>query len=299
MKPHRRKDTPPRRESAGRAPADAAGTSSYSAGTAAATPAAAASQGAGIYDDPPAAPTQQARPPRKRPARKKVAKKKVPRRGGSPGGAGAPPGRRPPPPRPAPTYGGGVSVMTIFLALVAIGMAAIIAMVVLPKKDMDDIQGYPVNPLTEEGAPPNLLQQTQQVMLEKNGEASFSEEEVNRYLNHRLQGSQGGLMGALVQFKGIYADFEPETVEFVIEREMFGLPLTMSSKLRPVEFRGQVRFEPAGWTLGRFELGSRIIQPVMEMFQRLRDTCADEYQAIRRLGELRFEDDRVVVVSAI
>lgn len=245
---------------------------------------------AGVYDEAPAQPEPAPAPAARTP------KKKVVRRAAG--------GRRPATPRtrstykrPTPSYagGGGISVMTVFLMLVAIGMIAVIAFVVLPKENMDTISGYPHNPMAENAQPRNLLSEAQKVMTTRAEPVSFTEKEVNSYLNDRLSGEQSGLMASVVQFKGVYVDFTPGIAEIIIEREIFGQHLTTSAKVRAEPFKSQIVYRPAGWTIGRIELGSRNIKPIIDMFMRLRNTMGEEFATMKQMVDVKFENDRIVL----
>ena len=248
----------------------------------------------GVYDEAPMATDEAPLSPAPR-----APKKKVP--GRAPHRRPAVPGRNSPASRysrPKPAYtGGGISLMTVFLTLVALAMLAVVVMVVLPR-DMSAIGGYPVNPLAT-GKPRNLLEESQKIMIQRTSEIAFTEEEVNQYLNHRLQAEQTGPMAALVKFRGIYIDFSPGFAEAVIERELFGMPLTMTSKIKTEKFRMQTVYRAETWTLGRIDLGARNIKPVIDLFLRLRNTCADEYQTMQQMVTVRFEENRVVLDSRI
>ncbi|MCB1207143.1 MAG: hypothetical protein KDN18_23025 [Verrucomicrobiae bacterium] len=248
--------------------------------------------GSGVYDEAPAPPPVS--PPPAAPAPKKKVTHRAPQR--RPAAGKRPPSSRRPGPKPV-TYGGGVSFMTVFLSLVAVAMLAVVVMVMLPR-DMSAVGAYPVNPLSGE-KPRNLLAEVQKEMIDRKSELSFTEAEVNQYLNHRLAGEQKGAMAALVKFRGIYLDFEKDSADVIIEREFFGMPITMSAKLVAEPVRGRASYKSAGWTLGRVELGSRNVKPVIEMFLRLRGACVDEYQAIQQMSDVRFEDDRLVLDARI
>ena len=263
-------------------------------GAAAPPPPPAISQSPGVYDDPPATPRPEPAPAA--PARRtRGAKKKVVRRG---------PQRKTVTPRtsgrytpPKKTYGEGFSLMTVFLSMAILGLIAIIAMMMMPK-DMGHISGFPAK-LETEGVPRNLLDEAQRLMINRGRELSISETELNTYLNQRLQAEQGGLMGSIVEFKGVYVDIAPQTAEIFIERELFGFPVTMSSKVKVENFRGKLVYTPAGWSLGKLETEKRIIKPVMDLFKRLRTTCADEYQVMQQMHNVRFEDDKLVLDATI
>ncbi len=243
----------------------------------------------GIYDEAPE-PAYEAPPPPPPPAVKKKVTSRAPLR------RPAVPTRKVPGSgykRPRPTYssGGGISVMTVFLTLVAMGMLAVVVLVVLPR-EMTSVAGYPVNPLTSV-KPRNLLEESQKMMISRTADLSFTEEEVNQYLNHRLQAEQTGPMAALVKFRGVYIDFTPGLADIIIERELFGMPLTMSATISTDRFRQQTVYRATNWHLGRIDLGKRNIKPVIDLFLRLRMSCLDEFQTLQQMADVKFEENKL------
>lgn len=246
----------------------------------------------GVYDETPLAPVAPAAPSRKSaPAKKKVGHRAPQRKPSTSGPAG-----RRTPPKPV-VYGGGISPMTVLLTLIAIGMLAVVVMVATPK-DLSSLGGYAVG-LTDGGKPRNILAETQKIMIDRNTDLTFTEEEVNRYLNHRLSGTQKGMMAAIVKFRGVYVDFSPAKAEVIIEREIFGRPITMSVDLVTEQFRRQMVYKPAAWHIGKISLGARTIGPVVELFTRLRGSLLDEYHVLQQMSDVRFEDNKVVLDARI
>ncbi len=235
-----------------------------------------------VYDEAPPAPTTP--PQRSAPEQKKVVHRAPQRKPSTTG--------RRPAPKPV-VYGGGISPITVLLTLVALGMLAVVVLVAMPK-DLSAVGGHAVG-LTDGAKPRNLLAETQKIMIDRNSALTFSEEEVNRYLNHRLSGSQKGMMAALVKFRGIYIDFSPSKAEVILEREIFGRAITMSVDLSAEEFRRQIVYKPTAWHIGKISLGSRTVAPVVALFVRLRDSLVDEYQVLQQMPNVRFEDNKVVL----
>ena len=196
--------------------------------------------------------------------------------------------------KPKPSYGGGISVMDVFLFLVAIAMIVIIVMVVLPK-DLSGVKGHPVDPLVEKKDVRNLLAEGQKIMVDRKEVLEISEAEVNKYLNVRLQGDQQGIMSSLVKFKGAYFDFSPGVAEVIIERELFGMPITMTSRIRPEKFQRQVIYRNAGWSIGKIDFTSRNIKPIIDMFVRMRIACKEEYDVLTQMNGVSFEEDKVIL----
>lgn len=201
-------------------------------------------------------------------------------------------------PRPAYNSGGGLSFLTVFLTLVAMGMLAAVFFVVQPR-DMSSVAGYPVNPLAATGKPRNLLEETQKLMISRSADLSLSEEEVNLYLNQRLQAEQTGPMAAIVKFRGLYIDFTPGFADVIIERELFGMPLTMSATISTEKFRQQTIYRATNWHLGRIDLGEVTIKPVSDLFLRLRMSCLDEFQTLQQMVEVKFVENKVILDSRL
>lgn len=196
--------------------------------------------------------------------------------------------------KPKPSYGGGISVMDVFLFLVACAMIVVIVMVVLPK-DLSGLKGHPIDPLLEKKDVRNLLAEGQKIMVERKQALEISEAEVNKYLNVRLQGDQEGIMSSLVKFKGAYFDFSPDLAEVIIERELLGMPITMTSRIRPEKFQRQVIYRNAGWSIGKIDFTSRNIKPIIDMFVRMRIACKEEYDVLLQMNGVRFEQDKVIL----
>ena len=189
--------------------------------------------------------------------------------------------------------GGGISLMSVLVTLLALAMLAGVVMMILPA-DISKIAGYPASPIPVP-KPRNILDEAQTTMMERKELLTLSEEAVNQYLSSRLQGTQKGALAALVKFKGVYVDFSPGVAEIFVEREIFGKTLTMSSRVTAERGRKGMRYQPVGWTLGRVDLGKRSVKPVVQLFLRLRSTCLEEFQALEQMSEVIFEENTVVL----
>ena len=184
--------------------------------------------------------------------------------------------------------------MTVFLFLIAIGLAAAMIMVMVPKK-LDYIQGYPAKASDE--PPRNLLSEIQAVMELRDKDVIFTEADVNAYLNQRLKGKQGGPVSAFVKFKGVYADFEPNNLEMFLERTVFGLPFIVSLELEKRKLK-QTSFIAGGGRIGSFAMGSRQFKPIVDVFLRMAVALNEEIEATKIMARIEFEKDRVVLKPA-
>jgi hypothetical protein len=250
---------------------------------------------AGIYDDVPSDAASAPRDRRSVPPRRGAAKTRRAVSQPAAGGKARTPYRR-----PTHSYSDGGSMMSVFLGLLTVGMLGLVAMVMWPR-DLADIGGYVIDPIAAASAPAkrNLLDEAQKLMIGRSAEMAISEMEVNTYLAERFKGEQGGLMGSFVSFKRVLVDFSPGKAEVIVLRELFGFPMTMSCKARIDEVRGSFIFTPSGWTIGHINLDSSNIKPVIDLFDRLKSSASEEFETMRNLTGVRFEDDVIVLDAAI
>lgn len=213
-----------------------------------------------------------------------------PRRSGNDATGPQRPGYRHRPPKRS-SEGAGGAIMTVFLFLIAISLAAGMIMVMIPKK-LDYIQGYPAQATDE--ASDNLLIKLQTVLTPTEKDIILTEAEVNAYLNKRLKGRQGGPVSAFVKFKGVYADFEPGNVEIFMERSIFGLPFIVSLDLEKRKLK-QTSFVAGGGRIGSFAMGTRQFKPIVDAFLRMAVALSEEIQLTKRMASIEFEKDRVVL----
>ena len=185
-------------------------------------------------------------------------------------------------------------MMTVFLLIVALALSVVIVMVMLPK-DLGFIKGYPAGKIGNE-KPRNLLFEVQEILGPKDKAITYTEEEVNTYLNSRIKGKQSGPLSFMVNFKGAYVDFEDGRAEFYIERTVIGIPFTMSLKL--VRNRRGTEYVAGGGSIGRFSMSSRQFKPILDAFVRLSVALEEETKALKAIeeyGQVRFEDDKIVL----
>lgn len=227
--------------------------------------------------------------PRKRNAapRRKVARKAVKR-----------PGARPPRHR-KPVHGpvdSAFSPMTVFLLIIALGLGALIALVLMPK-GLDKINGYPTELVTEK--PRNLLPELQGILTaegEAPTEITLTEKEINRYLSERVGGEQTGPLGGLIKWQGVYADLEPDAVEIYVIRSVVGMPFALSFRLTRKESGYREEWRTAGGSIGRIRLsGKRQFQPIAKAFIRLGTMMEDEIDAINMMSKVEIGDDQVTL----
>ncbi|MCF6311993.1 MAG: hypothetical protein L3J39_06040 [Verrucomicrobiales bacterium] len=195
--------------------------------------------------------------------------------------------------RPPPKSDAGISVFTVLLMLVALAMAGGMVMVILPK-DLSSIAGYTT--AQEDQAPVrNVLRESLDTLVAQDKSMDLSEKDMNRYLQKRVVGKQGGFMGNFVKFKGVFVDFKKGYADVYVERSVFNLPFTMSCKVRMEKFKRKFIWKVEGGSIGRLEIPGLQFQPILKVFNRLALTCEDELEIFNKMGDIQFEEDRMVL----
>ncbi|NNE93374.1 MAG: hypothetical protein HKN23_17150 [Verrucomicrobiales bacterium] len=217
---------------------------------------------------------------------------------GSPGGPG---GRRPavggaaanrpgyiggrPNPALQQTQSGSSVVFTVLLMIVAV-ILLIGTIVVMAPQNLDHIKGYgAANSLTAGQNPRNLLSEGQQALL-NDGQVTFSEEDVNKYIASRLKGN----------FKAVCVDFENGAATIYVKTSFMGVPMTLSDRVT-------VRNNPAGgesWVhstkVGNFSgFGDKGLAPVLDVFLRLAKSAKEELTVINSMSKVKFQNDAFVL----
>lgn len=230
--------------------------------------------------------------PKNAPPRRRGAQAKVATGGGRPGFRGRPGQTQ----YQAPT-GTGFSVMSVLMMLVAL-VLLILAIMVLSPSNLSDIKGYAGGDTNlEQKEPRNLLKAAQDVML-GDEEIKFSEEEVNQYLAGRLKGSQTGVLGSMMKFKGVCVDFRPGVAEIYVERTFVGIPATISTRVELNKSGNTTNWQAAGYRIGKLNINSeKQFAPILEAFLRLGATCKEETDVIDSMSKVKFEENMLVLDS--
>ncbi|MEO0415851.1 MAG: hypothetical protein AAF226_12970, partial [Verrucomicrobiota bacterium] len=183
----------------------------------------------------------------------------------------------------------------ILLGLVGIAMLFIIVLMIAPK-DLSSIKGYPVSTLDSK-EPRNLLQAGQKTLIDRKSSLTIGEEEANKYLNHRVKGSQKGLFGGMMKFKGVYVDLEPGTAEVFVERSFLGIRNTTSVVVKNDynKAKRESVWRIVGGGAGRFGIGKLVPQPITALFGRLVTLCEEERKVLEYMTDVTFEKDKLTL----
>jgi len=125
------------------------------------------------------------------------------------------------------------------------------------------------------------------------GEVSISEAELNGFIGATLNGRQAGLLEGAVELRRVVVRLEDGFAEIVIEREIFGLPQTISMYLRIVQDEGSIRVSleagelvegwgvPVGGRFGQLRIPQGFLRLVLGSYAQLTSVYAPE---LRLLG---------------
>jgi len=213
--------------------------------------------------------------------------KPAPRRGGAAGY------------RPPSAESGGFGVGSIFLFLIALAFLGGVAVCFVPP-DLSSVSGYPVP--SSSVATGNLLRRLDDASSatytdKKEATLTFSEEDLNSYLNKRLQKSQKGPFASFVQIEGIYCDLQPDAANLYLIRQVFGKPLVIFSNWAFVESPDALKFKCESSGIGMIKVPGKTLQPIAAPFERLRMACARELGALLDVSvdQVRIDDGKLIV----
>lgn len=191
--------------------------------------------------------------------------------------------------------------MTILLGILGLLMLVGAFMALLPNKDIERISGYPADPMTNR-EPKNLYAVGLDILETRTKDAVFTEKEVNDYINFRLRGTQKGPLGGMMKVQGIYIDLRPKEAEIFVVRSFPILgKTTMSSVVKSYfnEQKHQQIWKTGGGSIGKIKLKSKNLQPVLNAFLRMSKTGAQEIQLMNYMADVKIEEDKIILDSAL
>lgn len=128
--------------------------------------------------------------------------------------------------KPQKSGGGCLGLLVkLFMLVILAGLGAAVFFIAQPQ-DLTDIGGYgPAAALAQR----KDLKATLQSSVDRGYEVTLSEEDINGYLSRTLAAKQSGLLGNSVSLDGAWVRLEEGRFEVILERRIFGHPLTISS----------------------------------------------------------------------
>ncbi len=210
-----------------------------------------------------------------------------------------------------PKSGGGCFGLLMKLAMLVflVGLGAAVFFISQPQ-DLTDIGGYgPAAALAQR----RDIKTTLQSSLDRNFEVILSEEDINGYLSRTLASKQGGLLGKNVTLDGAWIRLEEGRVEIVLERRIFGHPLTISSYVQisqSVSPAGTASTEGVlhggpylkeiplnrGGRFGQLVVPQGFLHLVLPSFGKLAEAYQSEIDlALGRMARIRIEKDKLIL----
>ncbi len=200
--------------------------------------------------------------------------------------------------KPADTLSPG----TVILALLGACLLAVAIMALMPKS-LIHIDGYPADEMAANKEPKNLLKVGQGLLLgERKEDATFTEKEVNAYLNYRLNTTQTGLLGGFMRVKGVYVDLSENQAEIFIERSLpiFG-STTISNKIVSHfnDVSRKQEWKAGGGSIGRIPMKNKSLQPIFKAFMRMGAVGRDEIDLMNYMADIKIGEDKVTLDSSL
>jgi hypothetical protein len=212
--------------------------------------------------------------------------------------------------KPSKSGGGCLGLlMKLFMLVFLAGLGAAVFYIAQPQ-DLTDVGGYgPAAALAQR----KDLKSTLQNSVDREYEVILSEEDINGYLSRTLAAKQGGLLGNNVSFDGAWVRLEDGRVEVVLERRIFGQPLTISTYIQISQTvaptgtpstEGVLHGGPyikdlplnRGGRFGQLVVPQGFLLLVLPSFQKLADLYKTELDlALGRMARIRIEKDKLIL----
>jgi hypothetical protein len=190
--------------------------------------------------------------------------------------------------------------MSILLAVLGVAMLIGTFSAILPKS-LKHIEGYPADDMTNR-EPKNLLAVGQKILETRSEDATFTEREVNDYINYRLRGVQKGSFGGLMKVRGIYVDLRPNEAEIFVERSFPIIGRTTMSNVVESYFNEQKHqqiWKMGGGSIGKITLKGRSLQPVINVFLRMSKVGAAELEVLNYMADVKLQENKITLDSSL
>ncbi len=123
-----------------------------------------------------------------------------------------------------------------------------------------------------------------------------TEAELNRHLAAALRVRESDGFEAFSEFRGLWIDLQASGPTVIIEREVLGLPATVSAKLRLEAGEGGLRVSVRGGKFGRLPVPAGALRLVREGLEHAAAACAPETELINLASDIQFEDGSLQLI---
>jgi len=199
-----------------------------------------------------------------------------------------------------------IGTLILFVSAVALGYALY---QMSQPQDLTDIGGYRSTTPVPERDMKAVLKNS----IDRGYPLTISEEELNDWLGRSLQLKQGGALAGNVDFKRVWIRLEKDVAEVIMEREVFGKPMTVSMFLQVEKsqtdralntmlhlhggpFHPDVPSITRGGRFGKLEIPQGFLVLVMPSFQKLAKLFPEEINmGIEEMSRISIEDGRLIL----
>lgn len=124
---------------------------------------------------------------------------------------------------------------------------------------------------------------------------TFREEEINAWLSKRLEVKQGGLLKSLVKARYVWVDFKQDEIEIIIERELPGEQIHMTSLFMKFErAKNGYSISRHSSHIGQVKAPGGFARLIMPAYSKLAEELADEMELYKNgAGQLQLHDIKV------
>jgi hypothetical protein len=165
------------------------------------------------------------------------------------------------------------------------------------------VQAYPmahiagrVEILEGRSMPAPMLKQRLAQAVQRQYPVTFREEEINAWLGKRLDVRQGGSLAPMVKVRGVWVDFKKNQIELIIERELHGKQVHVTSLFMGFERSRQgYVISRHSCQIGQVRLPGGFARLVLPAFNNLLDELADEMAPYydEKIYDVRVEDGKI------
>jgi hypothetical protein len=199
-----------------------------------------------------------------------------------------------------------IGTLILFVSAVALGMALYR---MWQPQDLSDIGGYGMTAPVAERNMKEVLKNS----IDRGYPLTLTEAELNEWLGRSLELKQGGVLAEKVDLKRVWIRLEKGVAEVIMEREVFGKPMTVSMFLQVEKsqderslntmlhlhggpFHPDVPSVNRGGRFGRLEVPQGFLVLVMPSFQKLAKLFPEEIRmGIEEMSQITIEDGRLIL----
>ena len=211
----------------------------------------------------------------------------------------------------SPKAGRGCFGKLLLLGLfgIAIGFCTVVFFILWPQ-DLTDLGGYGPGP---QKIPQRDLNVVMQNAIDRSFAITLTEAEINNWLARTLILKQKGLLDENSSLKRVWIRLEEGRAEVIMERQVFGMPLTVSMYLQPERMEGpsgtttevalhggayhpDIPRPPRGGRFGNLVVPQGFLLLVMPSYEKLAAIFpAEIHQALSEMARVKIQKGSVVL----